>query len=118
MMRHGADSPYGLGLNISEVVYGEIDVVDAAVGEDATVLGGVFDEEAGMVKEIAGLGADDVGGFDGVGVDLGFGVAVGGVEAAGVAGHDFKVGSGVGNVNYMACLNVDMSTVFRFTDPL
>ena len=60
MVRHGTDGPDGSELDVAEIVRGEIDVVDAAVGEDAAVLGGVFDEEAGVVEEVAGLGADDV----------------------------------------------------------
>lgn len=58
---------------------------------------GVFceaDEETGGVALVAGLGADDFGDADGAGGDVGVGSAVGGVEAAGEAAHDFEGGVG------------------------
>lgn len=86
--------------------------MDCAVDEDAAVAGGVLHEEAGVVAEVAGVGADHEGGADGLlGEDFVAGVSVGGVEAAGEAGHNFEGGFVFGRVDdrlrlfMLACTN-------------
>lgn len=65
--------------------------MDRAVDEDPAVAGGVFHEETRVVAEIAGVGADHEGRSDGLlAEDFVAGVSVGGVEAAGEAGHYFE----------------------------
>lgn len=82
----------------------EVDVVNAAVDEDAAVAGGVAHEEARVIEQIAGLGAHDERRPDALKLLLRG--AVRGVEAAGVARHDFQFGVGIGNVDDMLGLFV------------
>lgn len=65
--------------------------MDRAVVEDTPVLCCVAHEEACRVQKIGCLTADEERFANRAGVELRFCVAVGGVEAAGVAGHDFEV---------------------------
>ena len=90
-MSDGSHSPTGLGLDISQQPQSQIDIVDCAVVEDATVFGCIADEETGRVEEIGGLGAYEEGFADTAGSDLSFGGPVRGIETARVAGHDFEV---------------------------
>ena len=89
---HGRDAVGDDGFDfavLAEEPEGEVDVVDAAVDEDAARVLGVGDEEARRVEFVAGLGAEDGGGADQAGGCFGMRVAVGVVEAAGEATHDF-----------------------------
>jgi hypothetical protein len=64
-----------------------------AVDEHTTIFGRISHEEAGVIKEIAGLGADEEGCADCfVNMDLGMGGAVGGVEAVREACHYLEMG--------------------------
>ena len=99
---HGRDAGADDALDdavLAEEPQGEIDVVDGAVDEDAAAEFGVGDEEARGVEHVAGLGAEDGGAPDEARVHFGPGVAVGGVEAAGEAAHDFEVGFLFGGVD-------------------
>ena len=74
--------------------------MDTAVHEDTTGVLRVGDEEAGGIELVAGLRADHGGSADEAGKGFGVGVTVGGVEAAGEAAHDFKVGRGTCGGDY------------------
>ena len=78
-----------LGSRVVEEPEREVDVMDGTVDEDAAVALRVRDEEARLVEEVAGVASHQVGRANGAGFDFGMGVAVGGVEAAREAGHDF-----------------------------
>lgn len=111
-MLQGPCCPAGLWDRASQEPEGQVDVVDCAVDEDSAVAGGVLHEEAGVVAEVAGVGADHEGRSDGVlSEDFVVGVSVGGIEAAGEAGHYFEVGVGFGRVDdglrllLLACAN-------------
>lgn len=80
--------------------------MDRAIDKYPTVAFGIAHEEAGLVEEVAGVAADDEGLADGAGFDLGGGVAVAGVEAAGEAGHDFEVRAEFGGVDDALCLEL------------
>lgn len=67
--------------------------MDGAVDEHTAVLGRVPYEEAGRVKEVAGLRANEEERADYVVfMDFGVGCAVRGVEAAGEACHYLEMG--------------------------
>lgn len=65
--------------------------MDCAVVEYASVLGCIANEEPGCVEQIGGLGAYEEWLADIAFLDLEFGGAVGGVEAARVTCHYFQV---------------------------
>ena len=67
----------------------EVNVMDAAVHEDAAGVFCVFDEKPRGVEFIACLAAEDGGGAVEAGGDFGVGGEVGGVGAAGEAAHYF-----------------------------
>lgn len=74
--------------------------MDSAVNEDSAVARGVLHEESGVVAEVASVGTHHEGGADGLlGEDFFAGVSVGGVEAAGEAGHYFEGGFVFGRVD-------------------
>lgn len=76
---------------LAEEPQGKIDIVDVAVDEDATAKLGVCDEEAGGVKLITSLGAEDGRAPNATVIHAVEGVPVRGVEAAGEAAHDLQV---------------------------
>lgn len=89
----GAHCEGGFGKEVlAHVKEGEVDVVDATVDEDAAVAGGVANEEACFVEEVAGLRADEERRADGAAGavcagNLGLGGSVRRIEATRVTRH-------------------------------
>lgn len=91
MMSDRAYSPTSLGFHITQQPQSQVDIVDCAVVEDASILGCITNEEAGRVEQVGSLGTHEKRLADFAFVDLELGGAIGRVETTGVACHYFEV---------------------------